>query len=182
VLARQTNGQNVAIIQLGSTLPSTTPPTRIAEEYAMLDCISGGRLVAGFPTGLPTDATISNAVVPVEQRERYREALALVKKAHGAHDARVRHEAIDVLVVLVGAQPVQAGLGRKQHLVERRVVELADPVGIGDIEPDRIDISRIVPPLEIGRQVSIRHQVEHAEFHCKPRSTMRDARGRPPRL
>ena len=49
VLARQTNGQNVAIIQLGSTLPSTTPPTRIAEEYAMLDCISGGRLVAGFP-------------------------------------------------------------------------------------------------------------------------------------
>jgi alkanesulfonate monooxygenase SsuD/methylene tetrahydromethanopterin reductase-like flavin-dependent oxidoreductase (luciferase family) len=54
ILARQTNGQNVAIIQLGSTLPSTTPPTRIAEEYAMLDCISGGRLVAGFPTGLPS--------------------------------------------------------------------------------------------------------------------------------
>ena len=49
VLAQETNGQNVAIIQLGSTLPSTTPPTRIAEEYAMLDCISGGRLVAGFP-------------------------------------------------------------------------------------------------------------------------------------
>jgi len=81
VLARGTNGQNVAIIQLGSTLPSTTPPTRIAEEYAMLDCISGGRLVAGFPTGLPSDAAISNAVVPVEQRERYREALALVTKA-----------------------------------------------------------------------------------------------------
>jgi len=40
--------QNIAIVQLGSTLPSTTPPTRIAEEYAMLDCISGGRLVADF--------------------------------------------------------------------------------------------------------------------------------------
>ena len=84
--AEQTNGQNVAIIQLGSTLPSTTPPTRIAEEYAMLDCISGGRLVAGFPTGLPTDATISNGVVPVEQRERYREALALVIKAWSAKE------------------------------------------------------------------------------------------------
>ena len=83
---RQTNGQNVAIIQLGSTLPSTTPPTRIAEEYAMLDCISGGRLVAGFPTGLPTDATLSNGVIPVEQRERYREALALVKKAWSAKE------------------------------------------------------------------------------------------------
>ena len=86
VLARQTNGQNIAIIQLGSTLPSTTPPTRIAEEYAMLDCISGGRLVAGFPTGLPADATISNGVIPVEQRERFREALALVIKAWSATD------------------------------------------------------------------------------------------------
>ena len=52
----------------------------------MLDCISGGRLVAGFPTGLPADATISNAVVPVEQRERYREALALVTKAWSAKE------------------------------------------------------------------------------------------------
>jgi alkanesulfonate monooxygenase SsuD/methylene tetrahydromethanopterin reductase-like flavin-dependent oxidoreductase (luciferase family) len=86
VLARGTNGSNVAIIQLGSTLPSTTPPTRIAEEYAMLDCISGGRLIAGFPTGLPTDATLSNGVVPVEQRERYREALDLVKKAWSAKE------------------------------------------------------------------------------------------------
>ena len=86
VLAKETNGQNVAIIQLGSTLPSTTPPTRIAEEYAMLDCISGGRLVAGFPTGLPSDATISNGVIPIEQRERYREALALVLKAWSAKE------------------------------------------------------------------------------------------------
>src|SRR5262249_17024793 len=86
VLARQTNGQNIAIIQLGSTLPSTTPPTRIAEEYAMLDCISGGRAVPGFPTRLPADATISNAVIPVEQRERFREALALVIKAWSARD------------------------------------------------------------------------------------------------
>ena len=31
VLAKATNGQNIAIVQLGSTLPSTTPPTRIAE-------------------------------------------------------------------------------------------------------------------------------------------------------
>ncbi|MGB6536167.1 MAG: LLM class flavin-dependent oxidoreductase [Xanthobacteraceae bacterium] len=86
VLARGTNGRDVAIVQLGSTLPSTTPPTRIAEEYAMLDCISGGRLVAGFPTGLPSDAALSNAVVPVEQRERYREALALVQKAWSAKE------------------------------------------------------------------------------------------------
>jgi len=86
VLAKQTNGEDIAIVQLGSTLPSTTPPTRIAEEYAMLDCISGGRLIAGFPTGLPSDAVISNGVVPVEQRERYREALALVVKSWSARE------------------------------------------------------------------------------------------------
>src|SRR6201998_2760203 len=85
-LAKLTNGLNVAIIQIGSPLPSTSPPTRIAEEYALIDCLSGGRLVAGFPTGLPTDATISNGVVPVEQRERYREALQLVKKAWSAKE------------------------------------------------------------------------------------------------
>ncbi|MGH7089756.1 MAG: LLM class flavin-dependent oxidoreductase, partial [Stellaceae bacterium] len=86
VLAKLTNGSDTAIIQIGSTLPSTSPPTRIAEEYAILDCISGGRLVAGFPTGLPTDATISNGVVPMDQRERFREALALVVKAWSAKE------------------------------------------------------------------------------------------------
>jgi len=85
-LAKLTDGQDVAIVQIGSTLASTSPPTRIAEEYAMIDCISRGRLVAGFPTGLPTDATISNGVVPVEQRERFREALQLVLKAWQARE------------------------------------------------------------------------------------------------
>ena len=65
---------------------STSPPTRIAEEYAMLDCISGGRLVPGS-SKFQTDATISNGVVPVEQRERYREALELVLKAWQAREA-----------------------------------------------------------------------------------------------
>src|SRR5262249_59602642 len=40
VLARQTNDQHTATIQFGWTLPPTTPPTRIAAEYAMPDCIS----------------------------------------------------------------------------------------------------------------------------------------------
>ena len=52
VLARATNGMDCAIVQMGSTLPSIQPPHRVAEEYAMLDCISGGRLVAGMPLGI----------------------------------------------------------------------------------------------------------------------------------
>ena len=41
-----------ALIVLGRSLGKTREPLRIAEEYAMLDCLSGGRLVAGLPVGL----------------------------------------------------------------------------------------------------------------------------------
>jgi alkanesulfonate monooxygenase SsuD/methylene tetrahydromethanopterin reductase-like flavin-dependent oxidoreductase (luciferase family) len=80
-LARETNGMDVAIVQMGATLPTTQPPIRIAEEYAMLDCISGGRLVAGMPLGTAMDACQVYGVTPVEQRERYYEAHDLILKA-----------------------------------------------------------------------------------------------------
>jgi len=80
-LARETNGLDVAIVQMGSTLPTTNPPTRVAEEYAMLDCISGGRLVAGMPLGSAMDANLCYGIAPIEQRERYREAHDLIIKA-----------------------------------------------------------------------------------------------------
>ena len=61
ILAKMTRDQgldDVALVQLGATLAATSPPIRIAEEYAVLDCISGGRLVAGVPlqrTGRPEE-------------------------------------------------------------------------------------------------------------------------------
>jgi alkanesulfonate monooxygenase SsuD/methylene tetrahydromethanopterin reductase-like flavin-dependent oxidoreductase (luciferase family) len=33
-------------------------PLRVTEELAMIDAISGGRLVAGFPVGLAYDAAV----------------------------------------------------------------------------------------------------------------------------
>jgi hypothetical protein len=42
VLAKLTNGSDVAIVQMGATLPTSNPPIRVAEEYAMLDCIVAG--------------------------------------------------------------------------------------------------------------------------------------------
>ncbi|HZU76186.1 MAG TPA: LLM class flavin-dependent oxidoreductase, partial [Dehalococcoidia bacterium] len=69
------------IIQIGSTLPSTTPPTRIAEEYAILDCISGGRLVAGFPVGTSMDVNFCYGMNPATFRDRYYEAEDLIVKA-----------------------------------------------------------------------------------------------------
>jgi alkanesulfonate monooxygenase SsuD/methylene tetrahydromethanopterin reductase-like flavin-dependent oxidoreductase (luciferase family) len=86
VLARATNGTDVAIVQMGSTLPTTNPPIRIAEEYAMLDCISGGRLVAGMPLGTSMDGNLCYGVSPMEQRPRYYEAHDLVLKAWQARE------------------------------------------------------------------------------------------------
>ncbi len=80
-LARATNGTDCAIVQMGATLPTTNPPHRVAEEYAMLDCISGGRLVAGMPLGSAMDATLCYGIPPIEQRERYYEAHDLVLRA-----------------------------------------------------------------------------------------------------
>jgi alkanesulfonate monooxygenase SsuD/methylene tetrahydromethanopterin reductase-like flavin-dependent oxidoreductase (luciferase family) len=81
VLARATQGLDCAIVQIGASLPGTQPPTRIAEEYAMLDSISGGRLVAGMPLGTPMDINLCYGVTPIEQRDRYREAHDLIVKA-----------------------------------------------------------------------------------------------------
>ena len=37
----------VKIAVIGNALPLYNPPTRVAEEFAMIDVISGGRLIAG---------------------------------------------------------------------------------------------------------------------------------------
>src|SRR3989454_10149652 len=86
VLAKLTNGSDVAIVQMGATLPTSNPPLRVAEEYAMLDCISGGRLVAGLPLGSPMDGSLGYGGTPIEHRERYREAFALTMKAWQARE------------------------------------------------------------------------------------------------
>ncbi len=81
VLARATRDRKTAIIQMGETAVFLNPPIRVAEEYAMLDSISEGRMVAGFPVGLGGDFAYSYGFAPLEQRARYKEAHALIKKA-----------------------------------------------------------------------------------------------------
>jgi len=66
---------------MGNSLALYNPPTRVAEEFAMIDCISGGRLIAGFPVGSPMDTCYAYGQNPSLLRERYYEAHDLVKKA-----------------------------------------------------------------------------------------------------
>jgi alkanesulfonate monooxygenase SsuD/methylene tetrahydromethanopterin reductase-like flavin-dependent oxidoreductase (luciferase family) len=78
-LARRT--QDAAIIVMGNSLALYNPPLRVAEEFAMLDCMSGGRLVAGFPVGTPMDTCYAYGMNPSQLRERYYEAHDLILKA-----------------------------------------------------------------------------------------------------
>jgi alkanesulfonate monooxygenase SsuD/methylene tetrahydromethanopterin reductase-like flavin-dependent oxidoreductase (luciferase family) len=66
---------------MGNSLALYNPPTRVAEEFAMIDCISGGRLIAGFPVGTPMDTCFAYGQNPSQLRERYYEAHDLIVKA-----------------------------------------------------------------------------------------------------
>jgi alkanesulfonate monooxygenase SsuD/methylene tetrahydromethanopterin reductase-like flavin-dependent oxidoreductase (luciferase family) len=78
-LARRTS--RAALVVLGASLALYNPPLRVAEEFAMLDVLSGGRLVAGFPVGTSMDANFAYGVPPATLRERYYEAHDLVLQA-----------------------------------------------------------------------------------------------------
>jgi alkanesulfonate monooxygenase SsuD/methylene tetrahydromethanopterin reductase-like flavin-dependent oxidoreductase (luciferase family) len=78
-LARRT--EDVALLVLGASIALYNPPLRVAEEFAMLDCISGGRLVAGFPVGTSMDTNFCYGTIPALTREKYREAHELIMRA-----------------------------------------------------------------------------------------------------
>jgi alkanesulfonate monooxygenase SsuD/methylene tetrahydromethanopterin reductase-like flavin-dependent oxidoreductase (luciferase family) len=78
-LARRTT--ETALCVMGNSLALYNPPTRVAEEFAMIDVISGGRLIAGFPVGTPMDTCYAYGQNPSMLRERYHEAHDLVLRA-----------------------------------------------------------------------------------------------------
>ncbi len=78
-LARRTKNANIVV--MGNSVALYNPPLRVAEEMAMLDVMSGGRLVAGFPVGTPMDTAFAYGENPVTLRDKYREGVELVLRA-----------------------------------------------------------------------------------------------------
>ena len=78
-LARRTSQAALAVI--GNSLALYNPPLRVAEEFAMLDVISGGRLLAGFPVGTSMDTNYCYGQIPGLTRDKYAEAHELVMRA-----------------------------------------------------------------------------------------------------
>jgi alkanesulfonate monooxygenase SsuD/methylene tetrahydromethanopterin reductase-like flavin-dependent oxidoreductase (luciferase family) len=78
------------LVVLGNLLPLHLNPLRVAEEYAMIDSISGGRLIAGFAMGGGPEAF--NYDIPQPQaRARYWEAIDLIKRTW-TEDGPFRHD------------------------------------------------------------------------------------------
>ncbi len=77
-LARRTTGCKIAI--LGSGFCLRDHPLTLAEEHAMLDCITGGRVISGFVRGIGAEYYTFGAN-PVLSHERHLEAHDLVVRA-----------------------------------------------------------------------------------------------------
>jgi alkanesulfonate monooxygenase SsuD/methylene tetrahydromethanopterin reductase-like flavin-dependent oxidoreductase (luciferase family) len=77
----EAEGLDVAIYPMGRSLGKSREPLRAAEEYAMIDVMSGGRLLAGLVVGLSYDASVNNGVPPIEVRKRFDENLELVLRS-----------------------------------------------------------------------------------------------------
>jgi alkanesulfonate monooxygenase SsuD/methylene tetrahydromethanopterin reductase-like flavin-dependent oxidoreductase (luciferase family) len=78
-LARRTS--QAALCVIGNSIALYNPPLRVAEEFAMLDVISGGRLVAGFPVGTSMDTNYCYGQIPALTRDKYAEAHDLIMRA-----------------------------------------------------------------------------------------------------
>ena len=76
VISRLT--KNVRIAILGNIIP-INDPVRMAEELAMLDCYSHGRLISGFVRGGAVE-TLQAGISPTENRDRFEEAHDLIIK------------------------------------------------------------------------------------------------------
>jgi alkanesulfonate monooxygenase SsuD/methylene tetrahydromethanopterin reductase-like flavin-dependent oxidoreductase (luciferase family) len=79
VLARETRRAKILI--MGSSIAAYDPPQRIAEDFATIDVMSGGRLIAGFPLGTPFDSVFAMGQNPSAVRQKYQEAYEIIMKA-----------------------------------------------------------------------------------------------------
>lgn len=78
MLARRTKSIKIAIV--GNALPLRDHPLRVAEEVAMLDVITGGRIISGFVRGTGSEYH-SFSMNPTTSKERFREAHDLIIRA-----------------------------------------------------------------------------------------------------
>ena len=71
--------KRLKLLIYGNLLP-LHEPLRLAEELAMLDCMSNGRLISGFARGIPREYQVHNVSL-AQSRTRFEEAFDIIRKA-----------------------------------------------------------------------------------------------------
>jgi alkanesulfonate monooxygenase SsuD/methylene tetrahydromethanopterin reductase-like flavin-dependent oxidoreductase (luciferase family) len=71
--------KNLKLLIYGNLLP-LHEPLRLAEELAMLDCLSNGRLISGFARGIPREYQVHNVKL-ADSRARFEEAYEIITGA-----------------------------------------------------------------------------------------------------
>jgi alkanesulfonate monooxygenase SsuD/methylene tetrahydromethanopterin reductase-like flavin-dependent oxidoreductase (luciferase family) len=88
-LARLT--KKARLLVLGNPIANRRQPVRVAEEMALADVLSRGRVEVGFVRGVPWEVAAANSN-PVRMNERHWEALDIIVKAWTASDGPVSYE------------------------------------------------------------------------------------------
>jgi alkanesulfonate monooxygenase SsuD/methylene tetrahydromethanopterin reductase-like flavin-dependent oxidoreductase (luciferase family) len=83
ILARET--RRARLLALGHPTANRRDPVRVAEEMAMVDVISQGRIDVGLVRGVPQELSAVNSN-PVDMKERFWEAADLIIQAWTSHD------------------------------------------------------------------------------------------------
>ena len=103
-LAQQTKkirlGSAVAVLPLGD-------PLRIAEEYAMVDVLSGGRLELGVGSGYLSHEFAGFGIPHDERRARFDEALAVIRRAFSGERFSFEGKHVRVRDVAINVRPLQ---------------------------------------------------------------------------
>jgi alkanesulfonate monooxygenase SsuD/methylene tetrahydromethanopterin reductase-like flavin-dependent oxidoreductase (luciferase family) len=128
-------------------------PVAVAEEFATLDHITGGRVIAGFGMGYRANEYESFGVPMTERAERYEESVGLIRRLwsdervsfEGKHFT-VRDQRIGIAPVQPGGPPVWVGAG-----VHRTGARRAARLGDAWIVPPHATPEQLRPILDLYR-------------------------------
>jgi alkanesulfonate monooxygenase SsuD/methylene tetrahydromethanopterin reductase-like flavin-dependent oxidoreductase (luciferase family) len=115
--------QRTTKLRLGTAISVLTfhNPLTLAESYAMLDVLSGGRLVLGVGSGYLKHEFEGYNVDPAEKRDRFDEALEVLRRALSGERVtfsgrylRVENVAINVLPIQQPTPPIYVAILRRE--------------------------------------------------------------------
>jgi alkanesulfonate monooxygenase SsuD/methylene tetrahydromethanopterin reductase-like flavin-dependent oxidoreductase (luciferase family) len=101
--------QRTSRIRLGSAISTLTyhHPLIVAESYAMVDVLSGGRLVLGTGSGYLKHEFAGFGIAPADKRQRFDETLMLVRRLLAGERVNYRGKFHTIEDVALNVRPIQ---------------------------------------------------------------------------